>query len=190
MREVALPAIGTAFRRRAGRRRGLLHVRDVQLPVPRSHSYSVPDGTDSIWFKLDVPGRLRPRTPSSKSSSTRRTGRASRCSSSAGSRRPRDGRRRRSSRATAASTPPRRRASGSRSSPGWSAEGSTRVANLRGGGEYGEAWHRAGMRHQKHHVFEDFEAAAEALVKRSSRAPTRLVDPGRVERRAPGRRGS
>ena len=38
------------------------------------------------------------------------------------------------------------------------------VANLRGGSEEGEAWHRAGMRQHKHHVFEDLEAAADALV--------------------------
>ncbi len=40
------------------------------------------------------------------------------------------------------------------------------VANLRGGSEEGEAWHRDGMRANKHHVFEDFEAAADALVAR------------------------
>jgi len=38
------------------------------------------------------------------------------------------------------------------------------VAHLRGGGEEGEAWHRAGMREHKHHVFEDFEAAADWMV--------------------------
>jgi prolyl oligopeptidase len=37
-------------------------------------------------------------------------------------------------------------------------------ANLRGGLEEGEAWHRAGQRERKHRVFEDFEAAAEWLV--------------------------
>jgi prolyl oligopeptidase len=49
------------------------------------------------------------------------------------------------------------------------------VANLRGGSEEGEAWHRAGMREHKQHVFDDFAAAAEHLVAAGWTRPERLA---------------
>jgi prolyl oligopeptidase len=49
------------------------------------------------------------------------------------------------------------------------------VANLRGGGEYGAAWHLAGTRANKQNVFDDFIAAAEFLVRERYTRPSRLA---------------
>jgi prolyl oligopeptidase len=48
------------------------------------------------------------------------------------------------------------------------------LANLRGGSEYGETWHKAGMLLNKQNVFDDFIAAAEYLVKEKYTTPSRL----------------
>ena len=48
------------------------------------------------------------------------------------------------------------------------------IANLRGGGERGEDWHRAGMRERKQNVFDDFHAAAEWLIENGWTKPERL----------------
>jgi prolyl oligopeptidase len=49
------------------------------------------------------------------------------------------------------------------------------VANLRGGSEHGEEWHRAGMRERKQNVFDDFAAAAEHLVDQGWTTPAQLA---------------
>jgi prolyl oligopeptidase len=56
--------------------------------------------------------------------------------------------------------------------------GAYAMPNLRGGGEYGEAWHQAGMLTRKQNVFDDFIAAAEYLVKGGYTRPDRLAISG------------
>ena len=53
------------------------------------------------------------------------------------------------------------------------------VANLRGGGEYGKAWHEAGMKLCKQNVFDDFIAAAEWLIESRYTRTSRLAIMGR-----------
>ncbi|RYD75406.1 MAG: S9 family peptidase, partial [Sphingobacteriales bacterium] len=52
------------------------------------------------------------------------------------------------------------------------------MPNLRGGGEYGEEWHKGGMLEKKQNVFDDFIAAAEYLIKENYTSPEKLAVAG------------
>ena len=52
------------------------------------------------------------------------------------------------------------------------------IANLRGGGEFGEKWHQAGMKEKKQNVFDDFIAAAEWLIEKKYTCSEKLAVSG------------
>jgi prolyl oligopeptidase len=53
------------------------------------------------------------------------------------------------------------------------------LANIRGGGEYGPAWHTAALGHERHKAFEDFFAVSEDLIESGVTSPRRLGAMGR-----------
>jgi prolyl oligopeptidase len=63
--------------------------------------------------------------------------------------------------------------------PAWLERGGIWVtANMRGGAEYGEVWHKAGMLEKKQHVFDDFIAVAEHLIAQKYTSPAKLAITG------------
>jgi len=67
--------------------------------------------------------------------------------------------------------------------PDWGAAwlekgGALAVANIRGGGEFGPAWHKAALQEKRHKAYEDFEAVARDLISRGVTSPERLACQG------------
>ena len=63
------------------------------------------------------------------------------------------------------------------------------LANIRGGGEFGPAWHDAGLKTHRQRIYDDFAAVARDLIATQNHEPAPPGHPGRLERRpADGRR--
>jgi len=64
---------------------------------------------------------------------------------------------------------------GTATGPAWIARGGVYVvANIRGGGEFGPEWHRAGVRENRQRVYDDFTAVAEELIRQRITSPEHL----------------
>jgi prolyl oligopeptidase len=177
VREVELPTLGSAdFAGDPDEDLAYYSFETFNYPT-EIHAYSVKTGADSVWFKLEVPvdaeaygveqiffrskdGTTVPMFVVS-AKATPRDGTAPALLTGYGG-------------FSASETP------GFRKSifPWLERGGVFVVANLRGGSEYGEAWHRAGMKREKQRVFDDFEAAAEALIAEKITRSDRLVIQG------------
>src|SRR5262249_40508912 len=49
------------------------------------------------------------------------------------------------------------------------------VANLRGGGEFGDAWHKAGLQTKRQNIYDDFAAVLQHMIKERYTSPDRLA---------------
>ena len=63
------------------------------------------------------------------------------------------------------------------------------LANIRGGGEFGPAWHEAGLKTKRQRIYDDFAAVAQELIARKITGAQAARHPGRVERRTADGRG-
>jgi prolyl oligopeptidase len=174
IREVPLPALGSAELSGDADQDEAFYSFETYNYPSEIHSLSVKKGNDSVWFKLKVPAdpsayvveqlffqsKDGTRVPMFvvRGKSTPRDGSAPAYLTGYGG-------------FNSSETPTFRKGI----FPWLERGGIYAVANMRGGGEYGEGWHRAGMKHDKQHVFDDFEAAAEALVKEKLTSADRLV---------------
>jgi prolyl oligopeptidase len=177
VREVALPAIGSAGFAGDPDEDDAYYAFETFNYPSEIHSFSVKSGADAVWFKLEVPvdptayvveqifitSKDGTRIPMFvvRGKSTPRDGTAPALLTGYGG-------------FNSSETPSFRKSI----FPWLERGGIYAVANLRGGGEYGEAWHRAGMKHEKQHTFDDFEAAAEALIAAKLTSADRLVVQG------------
>ena len=179
VRDVQFPGIGTAagFRRQADRHRDVLHLLQLRhaaehLSLRHGHRREppVPPAGGEVQ-----PGRLRGQAGLLHAA---RTARGCRCSSPT-----RKGIKLDGSNPTLLygyggfniSLPP----GFSVSRLAWMEMGGVyALPNLRGGGEYGEAWHKAGTKLQKQNVFDDFIAAAEWLIANKYTRPDKLAIQG------------
>ena len=176
LREIALPALGTVagLTGRMGRRRGLLRLLVLHLPprgLPRGPAGRRDASSGSEWR----PTWTRRPSPPASSTTPLETARGCRCSSCTSKDRPSDG--------TGPAVLTGYGGFAVSHTPAFGRSlllflergGLYAVAHLRGGGEYGEDWHRAGMLGRKQNVFDDFLAAAEFLVGEGHAAKDRLA---------------